>query len=114
MATLSPDQWQQVEPYLDEALEMVPEQRAAWLLSLREKDAGLASVLQALLEKQQQLRQEGFLESSPLPASGGLAGQSIGAYTLVTQPRTLAPEQMHERPHAMVHPVAALSNGQHD
>jgi serine/threonine protein kinase len=85
MSTLSPDQWQRVIPYLDEALDLAPEQRAAWLLSLREKDAELASVLQALLNEEQQLRREGFLESSALPASAGLAGQTIGSYTLISQ-----------------------------
>lgn len=85
MSTLTPDQWQEVSPYLDEVLELVPEERAAWMLTLRQKDANLASLLQALLDEQQQLRQEGFLERSPLSAGAGLAGQKVGAYTLVSQ-----------------------------
>lgn len=85
MSTLTPDQWQQVSPYLDEVLEIAPEQRAAWLLSLGQKDARLASILQALLDEQQQLEREGFLERSPLHAGAGLAGQHVGAYTLVSQ-----------------------------
>ncbi len=64
---------------------MTAEERAQWLVSLREKDAHLASVLQALLEEQQCLALEGFLENSLVPAAVGLAGQTIGAYTLVSQ-----------------------------
>ncbi|MGA7632290.1 MAG: serine/threonine-protein kinase, partial [Terriglobales bacterium] len=86
MSTLPPDQWQEVSPYLDEVLDIVPEQRSAWLLSLAERDARLASMVRALLDEQQQLKQEGFLERSPLPAGGArLVGQRVGAYTLVSQ-----------------------------
>jgi len=42
-------------------------------------------MVQALLEEQQQLKQEGFLERSPLPAGAGLAGQKVGSYSLVSQ-----------------------------
>lgn len=82
---LTPERWQELSPYLDQALEMSAEERPAWLHSLHEKDAGLASRLQGLLEEQHLLQQEGFLESSPLPLPAGLAGQSIGAYTLTSQ-----------------------------
>ncbi len=86
MSTLTPDQWQEVSPYLDEVLDIEPEQRSAWLLSLAERDARLASMVRALLDEQQQLKQEGFLERSPLPAGGArLVGQRVGAYTLVSQ-----------------------------
>ena len=85
MSTLTPDHWLEVSPYLDEVLELDPEKRAAWLLSLREKDARLASMVQALLDDQQRLTEEGFLERSPLSAGAGLAGQKVGAYTLVSQ-----------------------------
>jgi len=60
MSPLTPDQWQEVSPYLDEVLEIAPGERAAWLLSLGERDARLASMVQALLDDQQQLKQEGF------------------------------------------------------
>jgi len=42
MSKLTPDEWRKVSPYLDEALEIVPEERDAWLLSLAKKDARLA------------------------------------------------------------------------
>jgi serine/threonine protein kinase/tetratricopeptide (TPR) repeat protein len=84
-STLTPDQWQQVSPYLDEVLEIPPEQRTAWLMDLAKKDAPLASLVRVLLDEQEQLRQEGFLERSVLRGDAGLAGQKIGAYTLVSQ-----------------------------
>jgi len=65
MSKLSPDEWRKVSPYLDEALEIVREERGAWLLSLTSKDARLASLVQALLDEQQELKQESFLERSP-------------------------------------------------
>jgi serine/threonine protein kinase/tetratricopeptide (TPR) repeat protein len=85
MHTLTPDQWQEVSPYLDEALEIAPEERAAWLLSLRTRDARIAAMVQALLAEQLQLKQEAFLERSPLRIIADLAGQKVGAYTLVSQ-----------------------------
>ena len=84
MSKLTPDEWRKVSPYLDEALEIVPEERDAWLLSLAKKDARLASLVQALLDEQQKLKQESFLERSPLHASAGLAGQKAGAYAQAT------------------------------
>ena len=85
MPSLTPDQWQEVSPYLDEVLEVDPDKRAAWLLLLHEKDTKLSSMVQALLEDQQQLEQKGFLEGSVLSAGAGLTGQKVGAYTLVSQ-----------------------------
>jgi serine/threonine protein kinase/tetratricopeptide (TPR) repeat protein len=85
MPPFTPDQWQEVSPYLDEVLEIAPEQQAAWLLSLQEKDARLASMVEAVLVQQQRLEKEDFLVGSPLAGPARLAGQKIGAYTLVSQ-----------------------------
>ncbi len=74
-----------MSPYLDEVLDLAPEKRQPWLQSLHQKNAELASVLQALLDEQQQLQGEAFLEKSPLRFSPGLTGQTLGAYTLVSQ-----------------------------
>jgi serine/threonine protein kinase/tetratricopeptide (TPR) repeat protein len=84
MRTLTPEQWRRLSPYLDEALEIVPEERQRWLQSLREKDEQLASALQALLAEQQQLQDEAFLEKSAWRLDP-LAGQTLGAYTLVSR-----------------------------
>jgi tetratricopeptide (TPR) repeat protein len=86
MSTLSPDHWQALSPYLDQALAMTDEERSAWLCSLGEQDPALAGQLGALLDEHRQLAQEGFLESNrwALPNSTGLAGQTLGPYTLIS------------------------------
>jgi len=86
MSTLSPDQWQVVSPYLDQALAMPEEERVAWLASLREQNPDLAGHLKTLLDEHRALSEEHFLEQGPVPLPGepGLAGQIIGAYTLVS------------------------------
>jgi serine/threonine protein kinase len=87
MSTLSPDQWQALSPYLDQALALSDDARAAWLSSLREQDPALAAQLGALLDEHRVLAQEGFLEGRrwALPNSPGLAGQALGPYTLISQ-----------------------------
>jgi len=87
MSTLSPDQWQALSPYLDQALAMTDDARAAWLSSLGEQDPALAAQLLALLDEHRVLAQEGFLENGrfALPNSTGLAGQTLGPYTLISQ-----------------------------
>jgi serine/threonine protein kinase len=86
MSTLSRDRWQVVSPYLDRALEMEDEERAAWLDSLRLEDPALAAELETLLEDRRALSRDGFLQEAafraPTPAS--LAGQTFGAYTLLS------------------------------
>jgi serine/threonine protein kinase/tetratricopeptide (TPR) repeat protein len=87
MSTLSPDQWQALSPYLDQALSMTDDERAAWLSSLSEKDPALVAQLVELLDEHRALAQEGFLENRrwALPNSAGLAGQTLGPYTLISQ-----------------------------
>jgi serine/threonine protein kinase/tetratricopeptide (TPR) repeat protein len=86
MSTLSPDQWQAVSPYLDQALAMTDDERGAWLSSLGEQDPALATQLAALLSEHRLLAQEGFLENRrfALPNTTGLAGQTLGPYTLIS------------------------------
>ena len=87
MRTLSPQRWQIISPYLDQALAMPDDAQAVWLSSLRQQNPGLAVELAALLDEHRMLAQEGFLEKgSPLWSSApGLAGQTIGPYTLISQ-----------------------------
>jgi len=87
MSTLSPGQWQALSPYLDQALAMTDDMRAAWLLSLGEQDPALAAQLRSLLDEHRLLAQEGFLENGRFawPNPAGLAGQTLGPYTLVSQ-----------------------------
>jgi len=83
---ISPQQWQEVSPYLDQAMTMADEERSAWLASLRQQNPALADLLQSLLDEHQMLSQDRFLERDPVPRPGGeaLAGQMIGAYRLVS------------------------------
>jgi serine/threonine-protein kinase len=81
---LERERWQVLSPHLDLALELPPDERAAWLESLRDEDPALAKDLEALLAEHDALTAERFLEGgpeSPAPQSS-LAGQTIGAYTL--------------------------------
>ena len=84
MSTLRPDQWQVLSPYLDKALAMTENERAAWLSTLRDENAHLAAQLVSLLEEHRILAQKGFLDRSPGTPSprAGLAGQVIGPYDL--------------------------------
>jgi serine/threonine-protein kinase len=85
MSTGDPNTWQAAAPYLDHALDLAEEERAAWLASLRERDPSLADILETLLREHQAVQAEGFLEKSVVlsPAELVRAGASIGAYTLV-------------------------------
>ena len=62
MRTLSPERWQIISPYLDQALAMTGDAQAAWLSSLRKQDPELAAELTALLGEHRMLVEEGFLE----------------------------------------------------
>jgi serine/threonine protein kinase len=86
MSTLSPDQWQAVSPYLDQALDMPDEERKAWLMALGEQNPTLAAHLQKLLDEHRVLAQERYLEKGSvlLPGHAALVGQTIGAYTLLS------------------------------
>ena len=87
MAALTPEVWQKLGPYLDEALGMNADERGAWIESLGRKDPSLASLLKSLLSEHQLVSQEHFLEKGPaplLPVQAVLAGQAIGPYSLVS------------------------------
>src|SRR5579872_2968841 len=83
MASPVPDWWQDVSPYLDEALEMDDDDRDSWLAGLDEKDSALAGHLRELLGQHRALSQENFLGASAAPFSRALPGSTAGAYRLV-------------------------------
>src|SRR5580692_11225025 len=87
MSTLRPEQWLVLSPYLDQALAMSEDARAAWLSSLGEQNPALAAQLAALLDEHSMLAQEGFLENGPatLPIVSRLSGQTIGPYKLIAE-----------------------------
>jgi serine/threonine-protein kinase len=86
MKNLGPDRWRVVSPHLDEVLELAEGERAAWLARLRIRDPSLADDVEALLDERGMASRESFLArpaSVPRPAAS-LAGQTFGAYTLVS------------------------------
>src|SRR5271169_1432342 len=87
MRTLSPERWQIISPYLDQALAMTDDAQAVWLSALGQQNPELAAELTALLDEHRVLAQEGFLEkgSPGWSSAPGLAGQTIGHYTLISQ-----------------------------
>jgi eukaryotic-like serine/threonine-protein kinase len=87
MSTLHPDQWLALSPYLDQALAMTDDERTAWLSAFAERNPALAAQVRVLLDEHRLLAEEGFLEKGPpaLSSAPGLAGQTVGPYTLISQ-----------------------------
>ena len=83
MTPMSKELWAAVKPLLEEALELEPEARAAWLLQLRTRSPDLAEELSALLAQP-----HAELDHLFAPAAGGdllgqsLAGLVVAGYTL--------------------------------
>ncbi|MDE2138750.1 MAG: serine/threonine protein kinase, partial [Gammaproteobacteria bacterium] len=75
-------QWARVLPLLDEALELEPSQREAWIAARSANDAPLAAQLRELLAVHAANRASGFMERSPLAADDDLAGRQIGPYAI--------------------------------
>jgi serine/threonine protein kinase/Tol biopolymer transport system component len=86
MLILSPQEWQSLSPWLDEALELGEGERDAWLASRRARDPEMTDRLEMLLEEHRALSEKGFLEQSVGLTGGlGLAGQTFGVYTAISQ-----------------------------
>ncbi len=87
MLTLSSDQWRALSLQLDEALAMTDEARSVWLSGLHRHNPSLANQLEELLAEHRSLADEGFLEkrSVSIPEVRSLAGQTLGAYRLISQ-----------------------------
>ena len=87
-AGLNPEQWRLLAPYIDQALEMDAPDRAAFIAALRAQDPALAAQLARLVEEHSRMAKAGFMEKSagaPVDTSAALAGQALGAYTLISQ-----------------------------
>lgn len=83
MAGLSKELWAVVGPLLDQALDLGPEERERLLVGLRAESPVVAAELEALLAAEA-TPVPGLLGESPAPElrGRGLAGQSVGRYTL--------------------------------
>ena len=84
MATLSPERWREISPYLDQVLCLPEHERAAWLTAFRAARPELADLMSELLEEHRAAGQEHFLETGPAPNAAFLTGQTIGAYRLLS------------------------------
>src|SRR5579864_613522 len=82
MARLDDNLWQQVSPYLDEALELDPLRRESWLAELEAAHPTVAAELRRMLAVHAANTAAGFLECSPIDAFEPLTGQQIGPYTI--------------------------------
>lgn len=81
----SAEQWKEISPYLDQALDLESPARERWLSNLKANKPQLAADLQALLATHAAVDAAQFLERSPLsPGAGPMAGRQFGAYTLET------------------------------
>lgn len=79
----SGEQWKEISPYLDQALDLEESERARWLSELSVLQPRLADDLRALLATHHAIDETQFLENPPLcPVAEPLAGQRFGAYTL--------------------------------
>ncbi|MGH9479812.1 MAG: serine/threonine-protein kinase, partial [Terriglobales bacterium] len=79
------DEWREVSLGLDEALTLAAGERAAWLEALRRRRPELAKLLEGLLEQQQVLAAERFMEEPPwMPEpAAAQAGATVGTYRLL-------------------------------
>lgn len=75
--------WAVVSPYLDQALELDPSQREAWLADLARSEPAVAAELRELLALHTVNRAAGFMERAPLVTEESLIGVQIGSYTPV-------------------------------
>lgn len=85
--SFDPERWRVLSPYLDEALELRTDERAAWLTAVSKRDPDLAAELSTLLAEHDAVSAERFLEQ-PAAARGSMAppqaGQVLGAYRLLS------------------------------
>ncbi len=79
MSVMDPDRWRVLEPLLDEALELRPDERPTWLAALRSNAPDVAADLSRLLSGEEVIDRTRFLER---PTIDSLVGLEIGAWTI--------------------------------
>jgi eukaryotic-like serine/threonine-protein kinase len=79
-----PAQWARLAPYVDQAFEMEPPQRATWLATLRVREPQTATELEAFFDGQAALEKSTFLADAPLEQMHGevMTTHRIGGYVL--------------------------------
>ncbi len=88
MPPIRSDRWRLLSPYLDEALEIAPDRRAAWLKSIYVRDPALGADLRAMLVEHDAVHKAGFMDGAALDhrlgLTASLAGEVLGAYRLIS------------------------------
>jgi eukaryotic-like serine/threonine-protein kinase len=85
MPVITRNRWHALGSYLDRALDLQPAERGAWVASIRAMNPDLADDLQALLDDEDAIGREGFLDSAVTDRPDvSLAGHPVGAYTLIS------------------------------
>src|SRR3954471_15265105 len=86
MATLGRGRWIELSGYVDQLFDLPDAARPAWLDALAGEQPAIADALRALLDEHRALERDRFMEDGPVRPDRlpSLAGQSFGAYTLVT------------------------------
>jgi tetratricopeptide (TPR) repeat protein len=75
--------WAEIEPYLDQLLDTLPEARESWLADLAQQQPSMATALRELLAEHNKVAASGFLERPiAVPADQSLIGRQLGAYTI--------------------------------
>src|SRR6185295_8601550 len=84
---IDPNRWDELSPFLDEALDLEEGQKTAWFRDMSAARPDVANELQALLAQIASLDKRGFLEASAVTelSREPLVGATIGAYTLESQ-----------------------------
>src|SRR5689334_19053384 len=83
MPTDEQKRWQEISPYLDEALDLDEAARVQWLRELDHRAPTIAEAVRSLMAEQAGVTVEPLLnEERTAIARPGLAGQQLGAYTL--------------------------------
>ena len=81
--TLGDHDWVDIEPYLDQALELPSSERDDYVTELATQRPGIAAALKELLAERDELESKGFLNDPVMNLSdGSLIGQQVGAYTI--------------------------------
>ena len=79
MAAFDRTRWQSLEPFLDHALDLAPEERRAWLDTLSRESPSVAADIASLLESEAAADQRGFLAATFEPS---LEGIELGGWKL--------------------------------
>ncbi len=83
MDVLDRERWRVITSHLNDLLDLDETERTSSLSALCDADPVLAADLRMLLDEHRELAAERFLEDAPNGPEPGLAGQKIGAYTLL-------------------------------